>query len=145
MQTSDDTVWVGVPSAGDQLFFPSVSFGPGGAEGTVTLLVVGGRRDGAIAPTLIVYFQTVVSVCGYSETAYWSLAEARHRPRHFLNVIRNSPLAARIKGRLPWYDAIQHYLVCGGDMCCEVVATDYSIAEYQTEAEAVAVLAAHIA
>lgn len=134
MQTSIDTVWRGVPTDGDALFFPSILFNDGGAEGWLTLRVIGNVGPGGPTRGLLVEFADVASVCGYSETAYWSFAEAAHRPQHFLNIIETSTEPARMAelGR----PGLVHYLLCGGDMCCEVLAADHRhITAFDTELE----------
>ncbi|MFC7380380.1 hypothetical protein [Brevundimonas sp. GCM10030266] len=76
----------------------------------------------------------MASVCGYSETAYWSFAEETRRPQHFLNIIETSGEPDRMAelGR----DGLVHYLLCGGDTCCEVLARDhYVITAFDAELE----------
>lgn len=131
MLTSTDTVWRGIPTGADALFFPDILFSDGGAEGALGLRIIGGDGAGGPMRGVLMEFNGVVSVCGYSETAYWSFADAIHRPQHFLNVIETSPEPARMAelGRFN----LTHYLLCGGNMCCEVLAGDrYDVRAFET-------------
>ena len=134
MQTGSGTSWRGVPTPMDNLFFPSIAFGGGGTEGDVTLLVLG-------TPSFVLRFAGVEAVCGYSETAYWSLATEDTRPQHALNLISGSPLLERLAGYRQ-ETRLAHFLVCGGDICCEIVAYDsYALTPYASQDLAEAALA----
>lgn len=133
MHTASDVVWTGVPTAADELFFPSITFGEGGAEGWLTLLVAG--RVGPQGPVrgYMFVFQHVEAISGFSETVYWSLAQAAHRPPAFLNTIENSALLEQIQ-QFREADYLRHFLLCGGDMCCEIVAgMDCEVIAFESE------------
>jgi hypothetical protein len=134
MQTDVGTRWQGIPTPMDRLFFPSIALGGGGAEGYVTLLV-------ADTPSFVLRFTEVQAVCGYSETVYWSLAGERSRPVHVLNLVLGSPLLARLRV-FRHEPRLEHFLVCGGDMCCEIIAFGaYVLSDYPTSELAEAALA----
>lgn len=117
---------------GDALFFPSIIFSDGGAEGSLILRVIGRPEGGGPAQGFLIEFHHVEAVCGYSETVYWSFADAIHRPQHCLNIIESSMEPSRMAelGRTN----LVHYLLCGGDMCCEIVASDrYVITTFDSE------------
>jgi hypothetical protein len=127
MHTSLGTRCTGVSTPLDETFYPSISFGPGGAEGEVTLLLTDKRY-------FVLRFGNVETVCGYSETVYWTLAEEPSRPYHILNLIQRSPLVERIIPFRP-VSSLSHFLVCGAQMCVEIVAADaYDLREYSTQA-----------
>lgn len=137
MQTGSGTRWHGIPTPMDNLFYPSVMFGGGGAEGQVALLVIG-------APSFVLRFDLVEAVCGYSETLYWSLSTDTARPQHTLNLIQGSPLLDQIKA-FRQDTPLAHFLVCGGDMCCEVIASNaYALTAYDSQDLAEAALAREI-
>jgi len=143
MLTSAGTRWLGVPSPMDALFFPSVTIGDGGVEGDLTLLVSGDSRTYP-GPSFLITFGNVESICAYSETLYWSLAAEPTRPQHVLNLILESPLLRRVaeRGGNGGVDRLAHFLVCGGDMCCEVLAADcYGLRTFDTAALASEALA----
>ena len=123
MHTTHDIRWRGIPTAVDELFFPSIEFGEGSTESGVTLLVSGNLRTGEPGPGYMVEFHHVQAICGYSETVYWSLAEADHRPDRFLNAIEGAALPERVRPLRGLQ--LGHFLVCGADMCCEIIAADY--------------------
>ena len=134
MQTDAGIRWQGIPTPMDRLFFPSIAFGGGGAESCVTLLVAG-------TPSFVLRFTDVQAVCGYSETVYWSLAAERSRPVHALNLVLGSPLLASLRA-FRHEPRLEHFLVCGGDMCCEVIAFGaYALSEYPNSDLAEAALA----
>lgn len=133
MHTHKGVIWRGVATALDSLFFPSVSFGEGGAEGWLALLVAGRLNGSPDSASFLIRFDDVQWVGGYSETVYWTLAEAKHRPAHALNIIADSSWPKRLEaiGRGDYH---AHFLLCGGDMCCEVVAaSEYRISAFASE------------
>ena len=134
MQTGAGTGWQGIPTPMDKLFWPSISFGSGGVEGSIALLIAG-------APSFVLRFGSVEAVCGYSETVYWSLASENTRPSHTLNLVIGSPLLDRLR-EFRGDPLLELFLICGGDMCCEVVARGaYALSEYPTHELAEAALA----
>lgn len=133
MHTHKGVVWTGVATALDGLFFPGISFGEGGAEGRLVLIVGGRLNGGPDAASFLIQFDDVQWVGGYSETVYWTLAEANHRPVHALNIIADSSWPKRLEA-IGRGDHYAHFLLCGGDMCCEVVAaSEYSINAFDSE------------
>jgi hypothetical protein len=87
------------------------------------------------SPAFVLVFDPVEAICAYEETTYWSLAEEQARPRHVLNLISDTPLLLRLRDfrHAPW---LWHFVVCGGDMCAEVVAGRFAILDFATTGEA---------
>jgi hypothetical protein len=112
--------------------WPSISFG-GGGMGQASFLVEG-------SPAFVLLFNRVEAVSAYEETPYWSLSEEKTRPQNALNIIQATPLLLRLRA---FRDApeLEHFLLCGGDMCAEVIAAAYAIFEYPTTEEAKEALA----
>ena len=102
-QTDAGTRWQGISTPMDKLFYPSIAFGGGGAEGYVTLLVAG-------PPSFVLRFDHVEAIRGYSETVYWSMAVETSRPRHALNVVLDSPLQGRLR-EFRHQPRLEHFLI----------------------------------
>ena len=133
MHTSIGTVWRGIPTDGDALFFPSILFSDGTAGGGwLTLRVIGTDGKGGPTSGVLIEFHDVASVCCYNESDYWISAEATSRPAHLLSVIETSPEPARLADL--GLSHLVHYLLCGGDMCCEILASDaYRVMRFDDE------------
>jgi len=132
MQTAAGTVWKGIPTPLDNLFFPSIEMA-GGFWNRANFLV----RD---KQPFVVSFGNVESICAYEETPYWTFAEESSRPGHALNLIVGTELLARIEAM---YSGSRyfHFLLCGGDLCAEVLAQGYAIKRFDCEADAEQALA----
>lgn len=115
-------------------------FADGGAETTLTLLVTGERQDKTSRLAVLLRFHHLQSICGYSETVYWSQAETERRPTHLLNRIEASPLLHQLK-TFRNDPGLTHFLVCGGNMCCEIIAAEaYDILSLTDKAAALEAL-----
>ena len=137
MHTQLGTRWEGIPTALDRLSWPSIQFGGGGAPGDVDLLVLGAHAE----PSFVLRLQGVEFIAAYDETVYWSLAEEPTRPQRALNRIQNSSLLPAILKVHP-SKISAHFVLCGGDMCCEAIAYDeFAVTEFASESMARAALA----
>lgn len=128
METGNGTTWQGIPTALDRTFFPSITIAGGGFGGNISFVISG-------APAFILNFRNFEVISAYEETPYWTLAETNDRPLHTLNLIVDTPLVLRLRDLLH-KPSLSHFLLCGGDMCAEVVADAYAIEEFaRTENE----------
>lgn len=138
MQTSKDTIWVGEPTPGDALFFPSLEFIQMPCE--LAILASGRQLDGAPPFVQMFIFHDVQVFSAFEEALYWSHAETALKPCHLLNHVETSPLrdaVMSLRGGDGCPDLVQHFVICGGDFCCEVVASPYfESAVFRTEADA---------
>ena len=141
METPADTLWIGVPTPGDAMFFPSLEFIQPPMRSLV-VLVSDGRQDADTQLFQLLLFQDVQVFSAFDECLYWSHAESRRRPIHLLNRIENSSLrklAMDLRGgddALP-SGQLEHFVLCGSDYCGEIVASPvFECANYGSEADA---------
>jgi hypothetical protein len=139
METWLGVRWQSISTELDQMFFPHIEVGPGEPEGRVaTLLLKGNRlvennlhtRSEEMVGWYLISFRDPVVINAYSETLYWSLCEEIYRPNSTISVIKNSRLLARTLKRLPYLSGCNHYVVCGGDACVEVICSGFEISQH---------------
>jgi hypothetical protein len=141
MHTAAGTVWKGIPTPLDGVNnWPSIVLT--GAVGLPHFLVdcTSTSRPSGV---FVVSFTNAEAVCAYEETPYWFFAQEATRPGHILNMIIGTDLLAKIESLYPG-SRYFHFLLCGGDMCAEVVALGYAIQEFRTLEKAEQALAAEI-
>ena len=125
METQAGTRWKRVETELDDLWFPEIEIAHGGAS-EVWLSLVGGSHpsdrkfDGNRFYS--VRFQGAEFLCVVEERVYWSVCEESDRPSAAISEIENSKLLEKIRPHIA--DTLKHFLVCGGNVCCEVIAYD---------------------
>ena len=126
MHTQAGTKWRTIESEVNHAGWPSVEFASGCAEGTVSLLVAWASQ------AYLLKFHLVSMALGCSETLYWTLAEEKTRPQAVLTEIENSAMVAdceRVRG-----GPLKHFLISGGDMCCEIIAHEaFDLTRFESE------------
>ncbi|MDP2214727.1 hypothetical protein [Phenylobacterium sp.] len=119
MQTSLEISWTGIPSAADDLFYPSISFVAGEAGFFVALLLSGNLPSSESGQSVLIQFHSVEMVSGYNEFTYWGSATTTNRPRNAINRINNSTILGDIRTHTSRQD-LEHLLICGNS-CCELI------------------------
>ncbi len=144
MQTSKGTVWIGEPTPGDALFFPSLEFIQ--TPCALGVLARGNQIDRGAPFVQMFVFRDVQVFSAFDESLYWSHAETADRPRHLLNRVETSPLrdaVMKLRGGDDCADhwIVHHFVICGGDFCGEILASPHvENAVFKTEADARAAL-----
>lgn len=141
METRAGTLWIGLPTPGDAMFFPSLEFIQPPMR-SLAVLISDGRQNAETPLCQLLLFQDVQAFSAFDECLYWSNAETPRRPIHLLNRIENSSLRKAAMGLRGGDDALpggqlEHFVLCGGDYCGEIVASPvFECASYGSEADA---------
>jgi hypothetical protein len=119
MQTSLGTSWTGIPSAADDLFYPSISFVGGEAGASMMLLLSGSISPGKRGHSVLIQFQLVELVMSFEEFSYLGSAQTDNRPENVINLINNSTTLDEARARTD-KQYLKHMLLTGNS-CCEIV------------------------
>ena len=108
----------------EELRYPDVAFLSGATEGDLSLLIVGPTEAGETRYYVLTFYGVQI-VESYAELFYSVLGEVDSGPGCAFSTITNSQLLPRIEERLG--GGFAHFVVCGGNMCSEVVADEHFV------------------
>ena len=131
--------WVEVPTALDNLYFPDLIALDAAPESRFQLLVAPTvSPDRPAAKNYLVTFYRCELIYAYSEILYANHAPEQRTGGGLMRAV-GSELLERARATIPAGEHLEHYVICGGNGCWEVVAeSDPVIRGYDTFNAAVA-------